>query len=219
MAACDAEYKFTMIDVGAPSSLHDSSIFKMGTFGKAFLNNQLPIPQPQNLPETNIALPFFLVADQAFPLHENIMRPYPGDNLSQEKKVFNYRLSRARRTIENSFGILVQSWRILRKPIIAKISTCEAIIKACIVLHNFCKSEYDKKYSPPGFIDSESDNGEIIEGLWRQDPFRLPSSRRIGSNNASRAVQANRDTLCTYLNTVGTVLWQLERVYRGAVPI
>nr|CAI5842955.1 unnamed protein product [Callosobruchus analis] len=50
------------------------------------------------------------------------MRPYARKNLNHKKKIFNYRLTRARRYIECSFGILSNKWQI---------------IKACCVLHNF----------------------------------------------------------------------------------
>lgn len=103
------------------------------------------------------------------------MRPYPGNNLSDIKNIFNYRLSRARRTIENTFGILVQRWRVLRKPFIADINNCEAIVKATIVLHNFLqKGEEDlpvssRRYCPTGFTDYVDKNGAFHYGTWRKE--------------------------------------------------
>ena len=49
-------------------------------------------------------LPFVLVGDEAFPLKEYLMKPYPGRDLNEERRVYNYSLSRARRVIENAFG-------------------------------------------------------------------------------------------------------------------
>jgi len=68
------------------------------------------------------------------------------------KTFFLHRLSRGRRTIENSFGLMVSKWRIFRKPIITGEKTVNAITKAAVVLHNFIKlSENNagtyKKYS------------------------------------------------------------------------
>jgi hypothetical protein len=55
---------------------------------------------------------------EVFPLKTYLMRPYPrsqskGDN---EKSIFNYGLSRARRVEENAFGILSQKLKFVRGP-------------------------------------------------------------------------------------------------------
>ena len=43
--------------------------------------------------------PFVIVADDAFPLKDYILKPYSQRSLNQERRIFNYRLSRARRVV------------------------------------------------------------------------------------------------------------------------
>lgn len=50
-------------------------------------------------------LPYVFLGDEGFPLKPWFMRPYSGAQLtSLDRKIYNYRLSRARRVIENTFG-------------------------------------------------------------------------------------------------------------------
>ncbi|KAL1486821.1 hypothetical protein MTO96_046804, partial [Rhipicephalus appendiculatus] len=64
-------------------------------------------PAPTDLPFGGQELPYVLLADDVFPLKPNLMKPYPGMHaLGTRKRVYNYRLYRARRCIENTFGIM-----------------------------------------------------------------------------------------------------------------
>ena len=113
-------------------------------------------------------LPFFLVRDEIFPIKTWLMRSYPRTDLScDKKKIYNYRHSRARRVIENAFGISSTRWRIFYKPIKSIKSTlenAENYTVACLALHNYLRQTENAVYTPDGFIDSESRDGSIKEG-------------------------------------------------------
>ena len=118
MALVDDSYKFTYVDVGNYGSNADSAIFRNSQFGLRFLQGQLALPARKLLPDYPQAglLPHCFVGDEAFPLRPDPMKPYPrgerGNKLPEDKLIFNYRLSRARRISENAFGILVQRWSV-----------------------------------------------------------------------------------------------------------
>ena len=63
------------------------------------------------------------------------MRPYPGKEIREEESAYNCRHSRARRTIENAFGIMATRWRILNNPINALVENIEKYVMAIMVLH------------------------------------------------------------------------------------
>jgi hypothetical protein len=64
------------------------------------LQGNLAIPGTKALPDSSKQLPCTFVGDEAFPLKCYMMRPYPGRQLTPTRRIFNYRLSRARRVIE-----------------------------------------------------------------------------------------------------------------------
>lgn len=222
MAVCDANYIFTLVDVGAFGSISDGGVYKASTFGQVLDNNELGVPDDTNLPETDIKFPYYFVGDEAFPLKSYIMRPYPGAKLNMTQKTFNYRLSRARRVIENSFGILASRWRIFRSPIIADVNTAEWIVCATICLHNFLRllelsSTEKATYCPEHYADIGDEEGNIVFGSWRQcEKNAFQEIGRMGANNATRKNINLRDTLADYLiSSKGAVSWQEAHVTRG----
>jgi len=96
-------------------------------------NLQLPAPKPLSSVGD---MPYVFVANKAFLLRCNIMRPYPGNRLSDAQRIFNYRLSRARRIVENAFGILAARWRIYHRTIQQHPDVVDDVVKASCVLHN-----------------------------------------------------------------------------------
>jgi hypothetical protein len=108
LAIVDADLKFAAIDVGSYGREGDAGIYLKSNFGTKIINNEFNIPPPQALPQTNTVLPHVILGEEAFALHENLIKPFPRRQSinDQSKAVYNYRLSRARRTTKNSFGIL-----------------------------------------------------------------------------------------------------------------
>ena len=109
LAVYDAQFCFRFVDIGDTGRHSNSGVFANSNFGKQLLSNQLEIPPPECLASVG-ELPFCFVADAAFPLKPNIMRPYPGKNITEEQRIFNYKRSRARKVINNSFGIFSSRW-------------------------------------------------------------------------------------------------------------
>ncbi|XP_069588388.1 uncharacterized protein [Ranitomeya imitator] len=143
MAVADAHYKFVAIDVGAYGRTGDSRVLRTSQIGLQILRDGITLPAPQPLPGTTHPVPFVMVSDEAFPLMTNLLRPYPRRGLNAQKRIFNFRLSRARRVVECTFGIMVSQWRILNTAIQLDIRTVDSVVKACCVLHN-----YVRDYSP-----------------------------------------------------------------------
>ena len=141
------------------------------------------------LPGSNKKVPYYFVGDAAFEMRSNLMKPFPGLNLDERRRIFNYRLSRARRIIENAFGILVSRWQFLLKPI-----GPDVVIKcvlASIILHNFLMSSTNVRrnlYCSPEYLDQEDNLGLVKNGFWRREyppqeieenthPERIPPKR------------------------------------------
>ena len=127
MAVCDSTYRFTLVDIGDSGSQSDGSVFVSRFLGHPIKNDILNIPTLSPLPDSETCLAAVFEADDLFGLKERDMMnyPYPSQNRTIEEKFFDYRLSRARRIIENSFGIATARFRIFIRTINAKVLICD----------------------------------------------------------------------------------------------
>jgi len=160
---------------------------------------------------------YCLVGDDAFPFKTYLIKPYNSVPLVQvtsrkEEKIFNYRLSRARRVVENTFGILVSRSLIFEKKVACKLSTVDKIVKACCALHNWlCKSDL-KTYLTLGSVDEERiDIGEFVPGRWRSEVTQMRTIARPVSGY--KLAREFRDYTKRYVNNEGAVKWQESKIY------
>ena len=216
LAVCDAKYCFSFVDIGAYGGTNDASILSSSALGKSFENNTLSIPEP--CLHGDQTLSFVLLGDDIFPLKPWLIKPFPGKGLDEREKVYNYRLSRARRTIENAFGILSAKWRIFRRPIRANVDLVDKITQATVCLHNYLRLTDNSGYMPSGFVDCEDSSGNILPGNWREevadnDAFR--DVQRIGGNRYTYDAGNIRSAFRDHFNSEqgeAECPWQLRHV-------
>lgn len=143
------------------------------------------------------------------------MKPYSGVYEKRNaKRIFNYRLSRARRVVENVFGIMTSVFRIFRGPILLEPEKVSEITMTCVLLHNFLRKSKSSKsiYTPPGSFDSENNDGSIIAGSWRSEQNELNSMLPLQKVPRKSSLEAKmiRDQFAEYFVTSGAVTWQNE---------
>lgn len=170
---------------------------------------ELNIPEDRELLNREKKIPFVIVADDAFSLQAHIMKPYAKRDLSMPERVFNYRLSRARRIIENAFGIASARFRCLRRTFESGPKRVTTIVSAVCVLHNFCMRRSRRLYAPPSYIDSE-ENGVFRPGEWRLEASDgLHPHVGVPQHHPSlQAKEIQKELTEFFVTEAGEVRWQ-----------
>jgi len=159
-AVVDADYNFIFADVGCQDRISDSGVFKNCKLWKKLATNSLSLPEESNLPERSKKIPYVFLGDETFALNKNLMKPFLGTRHKRSAEsifiFFNYQFSRARRVVENVFGIFSAVFRVLRKPIILEPEKAELVVMTIICLHNFLRKSRTSRdiYTPPTRFDS-----------------------------------------------------------------
>lgn len=205
----DANYKFLYVDIGCNGRVSDGGVFRESSLSSAFQNNTLDVPPPEVLPGCTTPIPYIIVADEAFPLKDYIQKPYRQKGLTTERRIYNYRLSRARRVVENAFGILANRFRVLMTAINLAPEKVETLTLTCCLLHNYLRC-HTEAYTPPGSLDTEHPLSHAVQpGKWRSEPKCLENLKKQGSNHSKETAKLYREYIKDYLNSsVGSVPWQ-----------
>lgn len=171
-------------------------IFSKCNLGRAIKHNLFDVPDAKSLPGSSVRVPFVFLGDEAFPLLNNLLKPYPRNQsmLDNEKAIFNYRLSRARRIVENAFGLLSQYFRIFYTPVHMNMCDIENLITCACILQNL-------------IIDERGVPSDIDE-LSNDELHTLPEYDEIEAESAELMKFTIRDTFKQYFNSVGSVPWQ-----------
>uniref|UniRef100_UPI00358EEA32 putative nuclease HARBI1 n=1 Tax=Myxine glutinosa TaxID=7769 RepID=UPI00358EEA32 len=162
LALVDADYKLMYLNVGTPGADSDAGIFRDCSLFKALDEDQANLPPPEPFPGGDQDVPYFLVGDDAFALRTWMMKPYSKRQMTHAERIFNYRLSKCRRIVENSFGILANRFRCFHTMMMMRPQTVEKVVLAACTLHNMMT---DIRLS----ADREDPHThEVAPGEWRQ---------------------------------------------------
>ena len=165
-ALVDADYKFIWADIGTNGSASDAQIFNDCQLKQAIDSGVIGFPPAEPLPADNVDVPYFLIGDDAFALRTWLMKPFSLMHMTLEQRIFNYRLSRARRIVENAFGILANRFGCLLTTLKQPPDTVDSIVQACLCLHNFMRMRY------PGLqnavLDKDDEDHNVIPGAWKE---------------------------------------------------
>ena len=211
-AIADSDYKFLYVDVGSPGSESDGGIYKRSGLKDAIENNTLNLPPDEPIEGMADDVPYFFLGDDAFPLNKRMMKPYGHRVLTHNERLFNYRLSRARRVVENAFGILAARFRVLHRPMAQKVENTIDIVYCCCVLHNLFRVR--NPLPDIRLVDAEGPDHRLIPGMWHANAELVDTSQAsMGVAGRVNAEAKNlRRELTEFYTTDGALPWQDEMV-------
>ena len=188
--------------------ISDDGVCRNSSLWDTIQSNLLNILKPRLLDHGETVLPFVNVGDPAFPLKQNLMKPYLFQALSYKNRTFNHILTRAKRIEENGFGILPNLFWLFLLSIKLKPKIVEKITITSCVLHNYLREKIPLQHSSPGTFDYENiENRSIQEEKWRNNLEGLKSICINASNNYTTDEKKIWDDFCSYFNTDGSVPW------------
>lgn len=161
----DCNYRFRDVVIGWPGSVHDARILSNSRVYEKGNNNTLFPDIRERIGDQDV--PIVIIGDPAYPLLPWRLKIYPENtSIPQSQRVFNYRLSRARMTVENTYGRWKGRFRRFSKRIDMEVSGVVNLTAASCVLHNMC----------------ELQKNEVLED-WMVGTIALPQPHSLNPND------------------------------------
>lgn len=199
LALVDANKRFLTVDVGQYGRVSDGNVFANSNIAVRLARQNIGLPPDENL--GGVPLPYIVIGDEAFPLKKYLMRPYPRSarRLSEAERIFNYRLSRTRNTVENAFGILANTWRIYQRPFECRVQLCDKLILATVVLHNY-------------ILESPTETNPALREEQTNPLVRMNVT--AATNSTREALDVRNSFMEYFMSDDGRVEWQKRVVDR-----
>lgn len=149
-AMCTADYRFCAMSAIAPGSTNDWVAWNRSSLAEAV---------------SGLPAGFHVIGDAAYPISEQLLTPYPGNQLPLAEDSFNFHLSQLRVKIEQSYGILVSTWGILWRPLRVQYAGRGDLITALFHLHTFPR---DEKVDPVQVSEEDERPGMAVQLFARR---------------------------------------------------
>lgn len=134
MAVAGPDYECLYADVGTNGRISDGGVWNKCRFAQCIENGEISLSPQKCLPfgitGISVEITHVFVGDDAFALKRYMMKLYPQHGLSEDKRIYNNRHSRARRDLENLFGIVANRWRVFHTVLMLPPETIEILVLA-----------------------------------------------------------------------------------------
>lgn len=226
MALVDADYKFIWVDMGGYGRNSDGQIFNHSDLAHKLQTDTLGLPPPEPLrhDDGENPMPYFIVGDDAFGLKPYLMKPHGTRENTWQTRIANYRISRARRVVENAFGILANRYRCFLTTMLLSPDNVRAVLGAAICLHNLHRLRKLGQDGAAAAVEREderlhhvNDDYQLADGAWRQEVQELLPRDKLKPQKAdlSEGVKVRKYLTAYFNSSAGSVPWQDDRIRGG----
>ena len=129
------QYERSYADVESNGRVNDSRIWNKSSLLQGIQDRSVKLPNDKKWSNDEIT-PYVFLGHDAFALKSFILKPFPQQGLTGERRVYNYRHRRTQRISQILFGILANRWRIFLTTINLEPKYVEDVILTALILHN-----------------------------------------------------------------------------------